>query len=416
MDITEDSVTSLTDGDDSIEIADLDSELESISCSVDLDSFDVDTNIPENESTKDPKVTGGSVLENKLKQLDTLHEDKAPNSASFELAIENNSVGEEDTKKQKAPEKLTKDDSATASTSTIATNESGDSLITALSMLVDEVEIDDLRKWFNRVGDESFYRSDYRPVPREMREISQLARNYLSFGRNASKDPLYPYLMPTAEDPKSVLLKTEPVIVTGFGNEDKTTAPLNAILGHLILLNRCFFIGRDNSSHNKRGPLLSMLKIGKGKKYLCFHELSSIVQVGEFSRASEMQLCSFVIGVKDSCGSKQYKIYCYSEERLKAWLYAFITAVERSQSSERKKKLESETDKAKRIKDVTKDALAITQLEGKDMLAELHERGEKLNAMESQTNKLMAAAQNYGQLSKQLKQKLDKKNRSFLGI
>ena len=137
--------------------------------------------------------------------------------------------------------------------------------------------------------------------------------------------------------------------------------------------------------------------------------------MGEFSRASDVQLSSFVIGVNDSAGSMQYKIYCHSEERLKAWLYAFSTAVERNQSIERQSILAKKREE-NRDKDATTGGAAMANMKLNNIMSDFQERGEKLGVMETKSNQLMDQAQNYGQLTKQLKEKLKKKNKNWLGI
>jgi len=406
----EESVTSISLNDNEIDIVDLDSELESLSCDITLDSFDVDP-LAEKDTKKEP-----SALENQLKKLDTLHEVEVSASASFELSFEDETDSDKATDQKQEMVHNKVDSKPTSSPED--DDGAADPLTSALSILIDELEIDDMRKWFNRVENASLYRLDYRPVPREIREIEQLARNYLPTGRNASKDVLYPYLKPSKDDQQSVLLKREPVIFTKLNSSDEMTEEQsNAIVGHLILLNCCFFIGRDNNSIDNKKGLKGLFKplLGKEKKQECCHQLASITQVGEFSRASDVQLSSFVIGVNDSAGSMQYKIYCHSEERLKAWLYAFSTAVERNQSIERQSILAKKREE-NRDKDATTGGAATANMKLNNIMSDFQERGEKLGVMETKSNQLMDQAQNYGQLTKQLKEKLKKKNTNWLGI
>jgi len=202
----------------------------------------------------------------------------------------------------------------------------------ALSNLI-STDSDDIRHWVTRVENESFYESNFRPVPREIREIEDLALQYLSKGRSASKDLLHPYLMPSQEDPKSVLLKREPVI---FNKYDATEVGI----GHLILLNRCFFIALDNSqpdqAHSVQGFRKNLTKgfnvlIGKDMRYACCHPLTSIISIHETDagtcQTEESLLSSFVIGIIQLGKPISYKIHCHSKERQKAWLDALRTSV-----------------------------------------------------------------------------------------
>jgi hypothetical protein len=100
---------------------------------------------------------------------------------------------------------------------------------------------------------------------------------------------------------------------------------------------------------------------------------------------------------------------------LKAWLYAFSTAVERNQSIERQSILAKKREE-NRDKDATTGGAATANMKLNNIMSDFQERGEKLGVMETKSNQLMDQAQNYGQLTKQLKEKLKKKNTNWLGI
>jgi hypothetical protein len=415
------SVTSLTLNEDDIDdndILGLDSELESLSCDISLDSLSVDSHLPpEKDSNSDNKK---GALERHLKKLDTLHEIKRSTSGENEIREDSSPAKD---KEETAGDKKQMPDERTP---TEVGSEIGQALMKDLSSLIDELEIDDLRKWFNRVEDPSFYKKGYKPVPREKREIEHLAKTYVPV-RNAMKNELRPYLMPSKQEPKSVLLKTEPVIMTRMNGEG--SAP---ILGNLILLNRCFFLARDTSLTNQKG-LKNLFKLGKDKKHEFCHPISSLIKVGEISRGSESQLSSLVLGVNDYVGARRhlldYKIYCYNEDRLKAWIQAFTTAMNGIQANERyatlEKAKEANRKKAKECYAVLgkakESSLNIAANKGtpnaksstNKTKAEFNERGERLAAMDNQSSQLMESALNYAGLTKQLKGKLEKKNKNW---
>ena len=122
-----------------------------------------------------------------------------------------------------------------------------DSLVSRLCHLIGKNEdVNDVKKSAKRVGNIRFYEKDYRPVPRETREIDQLAKLYLPQGRVASRDPLYPHLLPRKDEQKPVLLKREPVIFWKISRAQEVAE--EGHVGHLILLNTCCFFAFDHTA------------------------------------------------------------------------------------------------------------------------------------------------------------------------
>lgn len=457
-------------GDDD-ELSDLDAELESLSCCVTLESFDVNVNAQANDEKnyrdngRDSKKET-SELEVQLKKLDNRHAILV-NKQDEEEAISKESLPSEsfdDVSAEANEEQVDQSslcvnandedqDAATILTSRTDGSEAMEtelSLIESLSTLMGDLEIDDLRKWLSRVENTKLYEMNYRPVPREAREIEDLAEAYLSGrsgrNRNASNNSLYSYLMPGKDDPKCVLLKREPIIFIKKDVEESS----RPMLGHLILLNRCLFIVRARSikrGRKKPSPQNSPGGSPSGKKNVlsmgrnftqvmlkrldsfrvkakseCCHQLSAVTDlhtmenVGDTSH--DLQLPCFTIGCKGSDSCLQYEIFCHSEERLRAWLWALSLSVERNQTIERETKIAKIHEaRAKRDEDVQTDpeaAAASTKLD--QLMSAFVERGEKLEGTEAKSKKLQEEASEYHKLTKQFKEKMEKKNKNWFGI
>ena len=460
--------------DDNDYLSDLDAELESLSCGVTLDSFDVNVNAQANDKKncrdngRDSKKET-SKLEVQLKKLDNRHailvnkpdEEEAISKESL-LSESFDDVSAEANEEQVDQSSLcvnTNDedqDAASILTSRTDVSEAMEtelSLIESLSTLMGDLEIDDLRKWLSRVENTKLYEINYRPVPREAREIEDLAEAYLSGwsgrnrnDRNASNNSLYSYLMPGKDDPKCVLLKREPIIFIKK-NVEESSRPM---LGHLILLNRCLFIVRARSiKRGKKKPspqnspggspsgkknvmsmgrnltqvMLKRLDSFRGKaKSECCHQLSAITDLYKMGNVGDtrhdLQLPCFAIGVKEPDSCLQYEIFCHSEERLRAWLLALSSSVERNQTIERETKIAKMHEaRAKRDEDAqTGPEAAAASMKLDQLMSAFVERGEKLEETEAKSNKLQEEASEYHKLTKQMKEKMEKKNKNWFGI
>jgi len=292
----------------------LDFELDSLSCSMTLgDSFDA------------ASVLGADIIQK---------EPSGSNSSSSAQAI---------TSDQKEPE------FAAQKIDGISPEDVGDpssviaSLMESLADMISKTDSDDIRKWDRRLANPKCFEDDFIPVPRELREIEELAEIYLpSSGRRTKKDALYAHLKPfdDCETPEiskmhACLMKREPIIYCK--KDDETN---DKMLGHLILLNRSFFIVPDNSCTKPAKIKFQELKtnISKGltailhkeKKYDHCHSLSSIVSVQAFdaniAHSDHHFLPSFCLEALDEDQEDhkhyRYEIFCHSEVRQESWLEA----------------------------------------------------------------------------------------------
>lgn len=298
----------------------LDFELDSLSCSMTLgDSFDAgagaDTTI-QNE----PFGSNGSSSNDEGSARVITSDQKEP-----EFATQN--------KDAISPEEVGEPSSVIAS------------LMESLADMISKTDSDDIRKWDRRLANQKCFEDDFIPVPREIREIEELAERYLpSSGRRTKKDALYAHLKPfdDCEMPKiskihACLMKREPIIYCK--KEDETN---DKMLGHLILLNKSFFIVPDNSCTKPAKIKFQELKtnISKGltailhkeKKYDRCHSLSSIVSVQAFdadiAHSDDHFLPSFCLeALEEDHKHYCYEIFCHSAARQESWLNALKISI-----------------------------------------------------------------------------------------
>lgn len=282
----------------------LDSELDNLSCSVTLDdSFDNTV-----DASKSKHISEDSAKARELNQND----------------LENAST--RSSKEDKSLEGSQENDSPFILSS-----------IDILDNLISKTDSDDIRKWNRRLDNQECFSESFRPVPREVREIEDLAKLYLpSGGRGANKNTINSHLKLLDDDGKSkiknmnsCLMKREPIIFCQKGNYGNEKS-----VGHLILLNKSFIIAPDHSeakpakskfqdiTTNISKGLSSILR--KEKKYECCHNLTSIISVQAFDadHLHDPYLPSFCIKVLEEDHEHDYEIFCHSEARQKAWLDA----------------------------------------------------------------------------------------------
>mmetsp|Transcript_26792 Transcript_26792/g.33041 ORF Transcript_26792/g.33041 Transcript_26792/m.33041 type:complete len:349 (-) Transcript_26792:234-1280(-) len=211
-----------------------------------------------------------------------------------------------------------------------------------LSHLVKELENDDVYKWTLRVENSDFFNESYIPVPRESREVDDLANHYSPAGlQSKSHEDIYSHIL--SQKSVSVLMKREPVICNH--NTIET-------ISELILLNRYFIISsvtfkKENSSEesnqNELNHALNVVvgltkKFSKnvgtllGKKTIdCCFNLTSIVGI-----QNEKSSLSFLILVKSGkLNVVNYQITCATIERKEAWVHAIQVATLRNYDIEK---------------------------------------------------------------------------------
>ena len=319
----------------------LDFELDNLACSMTLDDSFVDASDdkPSKLDVELDNLACSMTLDDSFVDADTIQkEPSGPNSSSS-----NEGSAQAIASDQKEPEfaahkkdNISPEDVGNPSSAIV-------SLMESLTDMISKTDSDDIRKWDRRLANHKCFEDDFIPVPRELREIEELAETYLPpSGRRAKKDALYAHLksFDDGETPKinkihTCLMKREPIIYCK--KEGETNGKM---LGHLILLNKSFFIVPDNSYNNPEKIKFQELKtnISKGltailhkeKKYDSCHSLSSIVSVQAFdadiAHSDDQFLPSFCLEALEEHQEDHkhycYEIFCHSAARQESWLNA----------------------------------------------------------------------------------------------
>ena len=118
---------------------------------------------------------------------------------------------------------------------------------------------DDVNKWSRRVNNKEFYNTSYLPVPRETREVEELAKQFSSTGglQNKTNEKMKHCLLSRNHNkPRSLILKREPVIYSIEEEEQQKQKQQQqqqqqegkGTIIELILLNHSFIISLAHES------------------------------------------------------------------------------------------------------------------------------------------------------------------------
>jgi hypothetical protein len=182
-----------------------------------------------------------------------------------------------------------------------------------LDNLLDDVKYD-IQKSSTRVRNKAFYDPAYRPVPRELRELDELAHILnVSVSHIEAKEPISKCLRPSTTDVKCVCLKQEPVILKKIKPNDN-----GVVIGglrELVLLSHGVIVSSADFYSRKRTLFRSM---GQKKSYDYCSDVNSITSVMDDGGAKFSIKGPFDIVLQFECSSN---------ERKEAWLDALATCI-----------------------------------------------------------------------------------------
>ncbi len=409
---------------DVVSTADVNAVDDSLQAELDELSFDTNLLDDDDDDDNDGKEDSSAInsMHNSTEKIDVYDEDSKDSEHNKQCAGQ---VVEKEMNKTE-----TKNEPQSLETSMIDV----DIVKTLLYLVDDTCAYDEIGKWNFRVIDKRLYQHTYIPLPRERREIEELAKLYVK--PNQTKDALYQYFSPQLDEPSNVLLKREYAICSIVKEPNQKRDQYKDQLSEIVLLSHGFFIAPINfSSQLIRSRLLqqesSHIKdikkifsksvsflFGKRKRYESCHSILSILSVNKMDPMNVLGtndlLYPFTIQVKtDEDKTIKYEVYSLSQERQNAWVKAFETSI--SYNAECSKvlydKKVSSDQSAKTKQKNSKLSNLITSIDPN--LSGFLERGEKLAQIDSKSSALKEAAKNYHDNARQLKERLEKQHKGW---